>query len=278
MTRESTEPDELLGVRADAVARERILSATFLELADTFVSDFDIIDYLTTVAERSVELLDINATGIMLADRHGEPREAAASNEDTRLTGLLSADTGEGPWWDCFRTGAATTNFDLTGAVDRWPQLTPRALALGHTLVTTVALTLRDQLIGALTCFHTVALDSAALRLVQALGNAATIAILQQRTLVEHRLLSTQLQTALDHRVIIEQAKGFVAARYRLSTDQAFHYLRRTARSNDQTISELARSVLADEPETLPSSQNPAVPIPVPHPKPRIPPPGSPTL
>jgi hypothetical protein len=55
-------------------SREQLIATTFVDLADTLVADFDVIDFLHTLATRSVELLDANAAGIMLADQRGGRR------------------------------------------------------------------------------------------------------------------------------------------------------------------------------------------------------------
>src|ERR1035438_5121803 len=58
-----------------------VLSATFVELADTLVADFDVIDFLDVLTDRSVQLLGVSAAGLLLADPRGELRVVAASSE-----------------------------------------------------------------------------------------------------------------------------------------------------------------------------------------------------
>lgn len=55
-----------------------------------------------------------------------------------------------------------------------------------------------------------------------------------------------QLQTALDSRVVIEQAKGMLAAWHELPLDRAFDVLRRGARSHQMRIHDLARRVVEE--------------------------------
>jgi hypothetical protein len=54
---------------------------------------------------------------------------------------------------------------------------------------------------------------------------------------------NAQLRQALQSRIVIEQAKGILAERYRLDVDQAFAVLRRAARSNRMRLHTLAASV-----------------------------------
>jgi AmiR/NasT family two-component response regulator len=109
-----------------------------------------------------------------------------------------------------------------------------------------VPLRLREQTIGALNLFGAQAgvLTAEDIRLTQALADVATIGILQERALRRHEVLIEQLQSALNSRVVIEQAKGVVAERGGLDMEQAFAVLRRYARTTQQRLSDLARNVV----------------------------------
>ena len=69
----------------DVFDRQRLTAATFVELIDTLVDDFDVIDILTVLASRCVQLLDAAAAGILLADASGELRVMAGSSEEIAL-------------------------------------------------------------------------------------------------------------------------------------------------------------------------------------------------
>jgi GAF domain-containing protein len=225
--------------------REQRLAKTFVELADTLTDDFDVIDFLQVLAVRCVELLDVAAAGIMLADQDGSLMTVAASDERARLLELFEIQNDEGPCRDCYRQGTAVVNVDLHGARERWPQFTPQAIAGGFRSANAVPLRLRSQVVGSLNLFHasTGGLGSGGLRLAQALADAATIGILQQRTIQRTEVVAGQLQAALTSRIIIEQAKGVLAERLKISTDEAFEMLRGAARSRNRLLSDLARDV-----------------------------------
>jgi AmiR/NasT family two-component response regulator len=87
-------------------------------------------------------------------------------------------------------------------------------------------------------------LGAADLRIAQALADVATIGILQERAIHRAEILAEQLQTALNSRVVIEQAKGLLAAQGNLSVDEAFRRLRSYARNNNRRLSELALDVV----------------------------------
>src|SRR5256885_9371999 len=81
------------------------LAEAFVEMADTLVADFDLIDFLHRVTVRSADVLGVSAAGLLLADSRGALQVVAASTERTRLLELLQMQTDEGPCPECFHTG-----------------------------------------------------------------------------------------------------------------------------------------------------------------------------
>ena len=231
----------------------QLLSETFVELTDTMVADFDVIDFLHVLTNRSAQLLDVAAAGLLLADPRGELRVLAASSEAARLLELFQLQADQGPCLDCCRTGQPVTAADLTAA-QRWPRFAAAARDAGFTAVQALPLRLRDQVIGALNLFRATPgpFDPADVRIGQALADVATISLLHERSMRHSEILSEQLQTALDSRVIIEQAKGKLAERLGVDMDQAFKLLRDFARARNRRLSDLAQA-LVNGTETLPS-------------------------
>jgi GAF domain-containing protein len=224
-----------------------LLSATFVELTDTMVADFDIIDFLHVLTSRSVELLDVSAAGLLLADPRGELRVVAASSEAARLLELFQLQGDQGPCLDCFRSGRSVAATDLS-ADRRWPQFAAAAGQAGFSAVQALPMRLRDQVIGALNLFRGTAgaFDAEVVHVGQALADVATIGLLHERSMRRTDTLNEQLQTALNSRVIIEQAKGKLAERLGIDVDQAFDLLRDQARNRNQRLSVLARAFVDD--------------------------------
>src|SRR6202167_3785366 len=96
-----------------------LLSATFVELTDTLVAGFDVIDFLHVLTDRSVQLLDVSAAGLLLADPRGELRVVAASSEAARLLELFQLQSDQGPCLDCFRSGRPVAAADLAAEAAR---------------------------------------------------------------------------------------------------------------------------------------------------------------
>jgi hypothetical protein len=232
-----------------------LLSDTFVDLADTMVADFDVIDFLHMLTDRSTRLLSAAAAGVLLADPRGQLRVAAASSEEARLIELFQVQSDQGPCLDCFRTGLPVTAVGLAGPGQRWPRFSAAVTAAGFAAVHALPMRLRDQVIGALTLFSTAAaLGPAELRIGQALADVATIGLLQERNVRRAETLAEQLQAALNSRVVIEQAKGRLAERLGLDMDQAFTLLREHARNTNQRLTDVARYIIDSATADLPSS------------------------
>ena len=221
-----------------------LLSDTFVDLADTMVADFDVIDFLHMLTDRSVALLAASAAGVVLADPRGELRVAAASSEAAGLIELFQIQNDQGPCLDCFRTGQPVTAADLTRADQRWPRFAATAVQAGFRTVEALPMRLRDQVVGALNLFRATPDPFAAadLRIGQALADVATIGLLQERSLRRTEILAEQLQGALNSRVTIEQAKGKLAERLTINMDVAFRMLRDYARNSNQHLTDVARN------------------------------------
>jgi len=230
------------------------LADVFVEMADTLVDDFDVIDFLHVMTERCVQLLGVSAAGLLLTDGQDTLQVVAASSERTRLLELFQLQADQGPCVECFRTGQPVSVADLPSA-GRWPRFTAAAAEVGFAAVHAVPMRLRTEVIGALNFFDTKpgAVDAGKLRIGQALADVATIGLLQQRAIHRRDVLTEQLQTALNSRVLIEQAKGVLAERLHVDVADAFTVLRNGARSHNRRLSELAQAIV-DGTEQIPEA------------------------
>lgn len=227
------------------MAREVLLARAFVELADSLVDDFDIVDLLTVLSDRCVDVLDVAAAGLMLASPDGELRVVASSSEAMRVLELFEAQTNEGPCVDCYRSREPVVNVQLDRKDTPWPRFSPRAVEAGFRSVHALPMRLRRQTIGALNLFRVPegpmeATDALA---AQALADVATITILQHRAAVDAQSLNAQLNQALNTRIAIEQAKGVVAEGAGLDMEHAFARLRRHARNHNQRLADVAHAV-----------------------------------
>jgi GAF domain-containing protein len=235
--------------------RETTLARTFVELADTLVADFDVVELLTLLTDRCIDILDVEAAGIMLAAADGDLRVMASSSEAMRVLELFEVQAEEGPCLDCYRGGQPVVNQNLLEVNGRWPRFAPEALAAGFQSVHALPMRLRGTVVGALNLFNVVpgGMPQADIDAAQALADVATIAILQHRAVLESQVLNDQLNQALNSRVVLEQAKGMVAERESLNMEQSFFRLRTHARNHNLRLVDVAIAVIggALRPEDL---------------------------
>jgi GAF domain-containing protein len=226
--------------------REALLARTFVELADSLVDDFDVVELLTLLADRCVDVLDIAAAGLMLASPDGDLRVMASSSEAMRVLELFELQAQEGPCLDCHRTGRPVLNQDLATVNGRWPRFAPEALAAGFHSVHALPMRLRGTVIGALNLFQLQRgeMRQADVDAAQALADVATIAILSHRAAAGAQVLNEQLNRALNSRIVIEQAKGKIAERTGLTMEQSFSALRAYARSHNLRLEAVAHDLI----------------------------------
>jgi transcriptional regulator with GAF, ATPase, and Fis domain len=226
--------------------REEWLARTFVELADTLVADYDVVDFLSTLADRCVELLETVEVGLVLLDRHGRLQVMASSTERMRGAELFEIQNEEGPCFECLHRGEQVLNVLLDSAGDRWPRFGPMAREAGFRMVHALPLRLRRDVIGVMNVFDTEARETTTqlANLSQALADAATIGILQERTVRRQIDVAGQLQGALNSRIVIEQAKGVVAEQQGVTMEEAFAMLRGYSRKTRVPLSDVAHAVI----------------------------------
>jgi GAF domain-containing protein len=226
--------------------RQAGLVQTLVRLANILIDEFDVVELLNLLAVDCVHLLGVAAAGLLLADTDGTLQVMAASSEETRLLELFQVQREEGPCFDCFRLGIRVDAVDLGQEGHRWPTFAPLALAMGFRTAFALPLRLRGRVVGTLNLFETAPRqlpdDNAALG--QALADMATIVIVQERALKRSEELASELQVALSSRVVIEQAKGFLAERGGLDMEQAFRRLRTYARDHQLSLRGVASGIV----------------------------------
>jgi GAF domain-containing protein len=229
----------------DAVREERVLK-TFARLADTLVADYDVVDLLQSLVETCTDLLDIAEAGILLADEFGDLEVVASTSESSRLVEIMQLGAEAGPCIESFRTGRVVSVPDVAEGPPEWARFQESALGQGFRSAHAVPLRLRENVIGTLNLLRTSPgeLDPLDVVAAQAFADVATIGILHERALHESTILTEQLQTALNRRVVIEQAKGVVSFTHGVSMDDAFTLIRTYSRSHQLRLGDVAARIV----------------------------------
>jgi GAF domain-containing protein len=223
-----------------AAVPEQALNRAFADLADSLVSQFDLVDVLHRLVTRVTELLSADAASILLRDAQGDV-QVVASPEATRTLEIGQLQCGQGPGLDCLRTGRAVSVPDLDAGSARWELFVPMARDCGLAAVHALPMRAREQVIGAMSLYTVDVgeLPEGDLHAAQALVDVATIGILQDRARQDHELILQQTQGSMHGQFIVEQAKGMLAASG-VSMEDAYDLLRHFARYRESRLLEVA--------------------------------------
>lgn len=221
------------------------LVEAFVDMTEALSSFHDPIEFVQQVVERSIELLHVSDVGVLLKDADGRLKLTASSSGDMRVAELLEVHLDEGPCYAAFTRNVVIAEAELSRDDDRWPHFAPTAIDLGFRSVYAFPLRAEGTPIGAMNVFseERSALIGQGLRIAQGLADFASLGIRLSDHLRQSELLTQQLQTALDSRVAIEQAKGMIAAQGEISLTAAFHLIRSAARNRGVRLQEIVSQV-----------------------------------
>jgi GAF domain-containing protein len=228
------------------MTREADVVKSLVEMADTLVDDFDVVDMLTALTDRCVSLLGVSAAGVMLASPAGSLGLVASSSEAMRLLELFELQTQEGPCLDTFRTGEPVAQENLLAGAGRWPLFSAAALENGFRSALALPLRLREVTLGALNLLsdtHT-PMREADVIVARGFADLAALSIAQHRATAEAQRLNEQLSAALTSRVVIEQAKGVISERADVDLSEAFSRLRAYARRTNRRLTDVAHAAV----------------------------------
>jgi hypothetical protein len=222
------------------------LAASLRRLAALGEPGASVVEALRHVTEACVDLFGVAGSGIMLADEQNIPRYVAASDGPGRMLEVAESDTGQGPCTEAFVNNAVVASTDVT-AEERWPDLAAAIRPHGVRAVLGLPVRLGGVSVGTLDVYYDrphVWMDDEC----QALG--------RYRDVIESTLaaavaahnageLASQLQYALDYRVIIERGVGYLMARDQVDSITAFIRLRRAARDTQSKIGDVAERLVS---------------------------------
>ena len=228
------------------MTRESDVVRSLVEMADTLVDDYDVVDLLTGLTDRCVSLLGVSAAGVMLASPSGGLSLVASSSEAMRLLELFELQAQEGPCQDAFRSGERVGQEDLRAGYGRWPLFSTHAVRAGFQSAVALPLRLRDVTLGALNLLSATRtpIEEADLVVARAFADLAALSILQHRASTEAQRLNEQLSAALTSRVVIEQAKGLISERAGIDLAEAFTRLRAFSRNTNQRLTDVAHAAV----------------------------------
>ena len=217
------------------------------EMADTLVQDYDVVDLLTGLADRCVELFGVSAAGVMLASPEGRLGLVASSSEAMRLLELFELQATKAPAWMPSVPGSASSSRTWRPSPAAGRRSPPPPSGEGFQSVSALPLRFRDITLGALNLFSVTqaTMSEADVTAARAFTDLATLSIVQRRATAEAQRVNEQLSAALASRMVIEQATGLLAGRAGVDLAEAFSRLRAYARDSKLRLTDVAQATIA---------------------------------
>lgn len=204
---------------------------------------------LERLSDYCTELLPVHGVGVLLRGPDGGIEVGTANTDVGQTVEELEAKLFEGPCTDCLVSGTYLAFPDLEAATEEYPRFVPRALEAGVRSIHALPMTVRTEQIGSLNviALEVLALTAEQIATAQLLSDVAVSYLANSRAFESTSKLADQLQHALDSRIVIEQAKGMLSERRRVSVNEAFEMLRSHARSNHLKLHDVAAAVVRGE-------------------------------
>jgi GAF domain-containing protein len=225
---------------------EPLYLETLAEFASTLVASYDVASVLADLTNRLTLVLGLIGCGVTMA-KDGRLEYVTGVPEKIAALEREQTQSQVGPCVTAYQTGEIVVVDDLLDRAEQWPSVHAVAEGLGVRSMAGIPMHLDGESIGAIDLYssaprHWTDRDLAA---AIVMANMATVYILNASLFDKQRRLAEQLQSALESRVVIEQAKGVLANEYSISVDDAFERMRRHARAHSASVRAVAQAVVA---------------------------------
>ena len=229
-----------------------LLNRELVSFAAALTQDFDLSDQLHQVSITAAAALDADGAGVTLSLPTGGTNYISANDPTTMHVERQQDALQEGVCVDAISTSQVVAAPDLTQD-DRWPNLRPVLIEAGFNAVAGVPIRFRGNNIGALNLYakQSRAWTTDEFTAGRLIADLAAGYLVNSYLLRNTEVLASQLQQALDSRIVIEQAKGILAGRHGLTTDAAFEMLRSYSRSNRVKLHGIAQSIVGGEVDVM---------------------------
>lgn len=212
----------------------------------------DLVAALTRATDSTRHLFGADGAGVMLLDDQQALAYVQTEDEDSRLLEAAQRDLGQGPCVDCLVLDHVTRTSDLQ-TDERWPEVAAALRGSDVHAVLGVPIRVSGGAVGSLNVLrHGVgAWDPSEIAAIGAYASVVEDLIASALLARSQEQLVQQLRTALEHRVVIDRAVGFLMAARGVDAVLAFDELRRRARARRRRVADLAAELL--ESGALPS-------------------------
>ncbi|HEY5984780.1 MAG TPA: GAF and ANTAR domain-containing protein [Streptosporangiaceae bacterium] len=223
---------------------EEALQSSLQRLRQT-AFDADVVGVMKRAVNAVHRVFGCNGAGIMFITESGHLSYVAASDEAGRQLEQAQASIGQGPCYESYVYAREVVSNDLH-TDKRWPDL-PARLPPEVRAVVGVPVLLGGSPVGTLNVYRDTpsVWDDSDVHALRAYSDLIAEVIGSALAAHEHTVLADQLQYALDYRVVIERAVGYLMATHGLDAIAAFNVLRKRARDAQDRVADVAAEILA---------------------------------
>jgi GAF domain-containing protein len=209
--------------------------------------DANLVESLQRVASAGCDLVANCAASSVTIITAGRPVTMAATDDVAASLDQAQYDADDGPCLTSARTEDIVSIDDLA-ADDRWPPFRDAGRELGIASSMSVPLLISDDdTLGALNVYGKAAggFTTADLAAVRDFATHAAVVVSNVIAYWEALALSRNLNAAMEHRGVIEQAKGILMGAHAISPDDAFNLLRERSQRENRKLRDIAIDVVA---------------------------------
>jgi len=205
-------------------------------------STSSVLDEIVGLAQQSLTG-DVEASVTLI--RSGKPFTAAYSGHLARDLDERQYGQGDGPCLEAATNGHAVDIPDAVGD-DRWPEYLPVAVRAGCRSMLSLPFPVAEQLSGGLNLYgrETGVFDETGRGFAERFASYAAVVAGNMLAYEQARERAQNLQVALESRAVIDQAKGVLMERHKLTADQAFQTLARLSMETNTTVRTIAERVI----------------------------------
>ena len=230
-----------------APAQQAAIADAVLSYGDIVSGDSEGTAALLQLIDNCQLLISNAEYSIMMRENGGEVRVVAASSAAVRAIDEQQLKAREGPSIDAFGDGGSVPEEAFLASSEVWQRFAALMRLLDFKRLYALPLHSRSAVIGVLNVYIRGAQDTPGVKMawIRTLARSAAAGLDNARSHAQLNELASQLQRALDSRVLIEQAKGMIGAQLDVTMDAAFEILRNYSRSHNYRVQQVASELVA---------------------------------
>ncbi|MBQ0977753.1 GAF and ANTAR domain-containing protein [Micromonospora sp. M61] len=220
-------------------------NAAISELGQIKFGETDLSGVLSQVSELARRTIPgAEEVSVTLLKQEGA-HTAAFSGEMALRLDELQYEYEQGPCLEAAKEAAVVSVPDMSEEV-RWPEWAAQAVQGGALSSLSIGFPIQETVLGALNIYGVKpgAFDDDAVTLAQTFAGYAAVALANAHLYDTTATLAAQMQSAMQSRAVIEQAKGIIMGERRCTPDEAFAILAKVSQDSNRKLRDVAAALV----------------------------------